>query len=72
MPAPRLPQQAAQDEESNLSEMALRLQTALRRQTKPVEPMQSAPAPEPGFGSAPAPLPGLLPRRQKNETASLA
>jgi hypothetical protein len=36
MPAPRLPQRAAQDEESNLSEMALRLQTALRRPIKPV------------------------------------
>ena len=39
MPAPRLLQRAAQNEESNLSEMALRLQTALRRPIKPVEPV---------------------------------
>jgi flagellar protein FliO/FliZ len=38
MPAPRLPQRAAQDEESNLAEMAQRLEAALRRPIKPVEP----------------------------------
>ena len=31
MPAPRLPQRAAQGEESNLAEMAQQLQAALRR-----------------------------------------
>jgi hypothetical protein len=35
--------------ESNLAEMALRLQTALRR---PVEPTQSPPAADPRFASA--------------------
>jgi len=55
MPAPRLPERAAQDEESNLAEMAQRLKAALRRPIKPVEPVQS-PLP-PGFASAPAPLP---------------
>jgi hypothetical protein len=39
MPAPRLPQRAAQDEESNLTEMAQRLEAALRRPIKPVEPV---------------------------------
>jgi flagellar protein FliO/FliZ len=39
MPAPRLPQRAAQDEESNLAEMAQRLEAALRRPIKPVEPV---------------------------------
>jgi flagellar protein FliO/FliZ len=33
-----------QDEKSNLSEMALRLEAALRRPIKPVEPVQSPPA----------------------------
>jgi len=56
-PAPRLPQRAAQDDESILAEMALRLQTALRGPIEPVEPTQSPPAPEPRFASAPATLP---------------
>ena len=54
-PAPRLPQRAAQDDESILAEMALRLQTALRGPIEPVEPTQSPPAPE--LASAPATLP---------------
>jgi len=56
-PAPRLPQRAAQDDESILAEMALRLQTALRGPIEPVEPTQSPPAPEPRSASAPATLP---------------
>jgi flagellar protein FliO/FliZ len=36
MPAPR--PRAAQDQESNLAEMAQRLEAALRRPIKPVEP----------------------------------
>jgi hypothetical protein len=54
-PAPRLPQRAAQDDESILAEMALRLQTELRGPIEPVEPTQSPPAPE--LASAPATLP---------------
>ena len=59
-PAPRLPQRAAQDDESIFAEMALRLQTALRGPIEPVEPTQSPPAPEPRFASAPATLPTSL------------
>jgi flagellar protein FliO/FliZ len=38
MPAPPLPQRAAKDEESNLADLAQRLEVALRRPVKPVEP----------------------------------
>jgi flagellar protein FliO/FliZ len=54
--APPLPPRAAQNEESNLAEMAQRLEAALRRPIKPVEPVPSPP-PGPRFTSAPAPLP---------------
>jgi flagellar protein FliO/FliZ len=56
-PAPRPPQRAAQDEESNLAEMAQRLQAALRRPIKPVEPVPWPAPPGSRFASAPAPLP---------------
>ena len=55
--APMLPPRAAQSEESNLAEMAQRLEAALRRPIKPVEPVPSPPPPGPRFTSAPAPLP---------------
>jgi flagellar protein FliO/FliZ len=55
--APPLPQRVAQNEESNLAEMAQRLEAALRRPIKPVEPVPSPPPPGPRFTSAPAPLP---------------
>jgi hypothetical protein len=41
MPAPQPPQRTAQDEESNLAEMAQRLKAALQRPDKPVEPRRS-------------------------------
>ena len=55
--APALPPRAPQNEESNLAEMAQRLEAALRRPIKPVEPVPSPPPPGPRFTSAPAPLP---------------
>ena len=63
-----------QDEKSNLSEMALRLEAALRRPIKPVEPVQSPPAPEPGFASAPArlPTPAVLPTSLREVAATPA
>jgi hypothetical protein len=56
VPAPRLQQRAAQDDESILAEMALRLQTALRGPIEPVEPTQSPPAPLPTPPAHPTPL----------------
>jgi flagellar protein FliO/FliZ len=53
--APPLPPRAPQSEESNLAEMAQRLEAALRRPIKPVEPVPSPP-PAPRFTSEPAPL----------------
>jgi flagellar protein FliO/FliZ len=55
--APPLPPRPAQSEESNLAEMAQRLEAALRRPIKPVEPVLAPPPPGPRFTSAPAPLP---------------
>ena len=43
---------AAQSEESNLAEMAQRLEAALRRPIKPVEPVPTPPPPGPRFTSA--------------------
>jgi flagellar protein FliO/FliZ len=55
--APPLPPRPAQSEESNLAEMAQRLEAALRRPIKPVEPVLAPPPPGPRFTSTPAPLP---------------
>ena len=77
-PSFELPAHAApvpmRDEKSNLSEMALRLEAALRRPIKPVEPVQSPPAPEPGFASAPArlPTPAVLPTSLREVAATPA
>jgi flagellar protein FliO/FliZ len=56
------PSRPAQSEESNLAEMAHRLESALRRPIKPVEPV---PPPTHRFTSAPAPLD--TPPRQPRE-----
>jgi hypothetical protein len=54
--APPLPPRPAANEESNLAEMAQRLEAALRRPIKPVEPVPAPPSPGSRFTSAPAPL----------------
>jgi hypothetical protein len=59
------PSRPAQSEESNLAEMAHRLESALRRPIKPVEPVP-APPPSHRFTSAPAPL--EMPPRQPRES----
>jgi hypothetical protein len=56
VPPQRLQQRAAQDDESILAEMALRLQTALQGPIEPVEPTQSPPAPLATPPAHPTPL----------------
>jgi len=68
--APPLQSRPAQSEESNLAEMAQRLESALRRPIKPVEPVPTPPPPGPRFTSAPAPLPAPSARPALREVAT--
>ena len=62
--AAKVPSRPAQSEETNLTEMAQRLEAALRRPIKPVEP-----APPPGLPKEPAPELKVVPADKRARPA---